>query len=181
VSTHVHKPAERYRLLAINDAITLGGSVNLTFIIVTNEPRTYYEALCSLYSSECECVIKAKYIQLLKAGVFKWVDKLPAGKKAIGSYIVFKEKLDEHGNHIKFKAHIVAKGFSQVTGKDFTENFSSIAKFTTLQIFLALAVYLDFEIHQVGVVAAYLQGDLDKEIYITILDGVSQFGSGGRY
>ena len=165
--------------MAINDAITLGSSVNLTFIIVINEPRTYYEALCSLYLSEYKCVIKAKYTQLLKAGVFEWVDKLPASKKAVGSHIILKEKLIEHGNHIKFKAHIVAKGFSQVTSKDFTENFSFIAKFTTLQIFLALAAYLDFEIYQVGVVAAYLQDDLDKEIYMTILDGVSQFGSGG--
>ena len=52
VSTYVYKLAECYGLLAINDAITLDGSVNLTFIAVTNEPRTYYEALYSLYSSE---------------------------------------------------------------------------------------------------------------------------------
>jgi len=50
--THVHKPAKYYRLLAINDTITLGSSVNLTFIAVINEHRTYYKTLHSPYLSE---------------------------------------------------------------------------------------------------------------------------------
>jgi len=75
----------------------------------------------------------------------------------------------------------VAKGFSQVPGQDFTETFSSVAKFTTLRIFLALAAYLDFEIHQVDVIAAYLQGDLDEEIYMEVPKGVENFRSGSRY
>ena len=116
-----------------------------------------------------------------KARVFEWVDKLPKGKRAIGSRIVFKKKLDGHGQRIKFKARIVAKGFSQVPGEDFTETFSSVAKFTTLHVFLVLAAHLDFEIHQVDVVAAYLQGDLDEEIYMEVPKGVEYLGSGGHY
>ena len=75
------------------------------------------------------------------------MNKLPAGKKTVGSHIIFKEKLNEHGNCIKFKINIVAKGFSQVSSKDFSETFSSVAKFIILQMFLALAAYLDFEIY----------------------------------
>ena len=156
MSTHVCKPAECCRLLAINDAISLGGSVNLTFIVIENEPRTYCKALCSPYSSEWEHAIEAEYTQLLKADVFEWVNELPASKKAVGSHIVFKEKLNKHGNHVKFKAHIVAKGFLQVSGKNFSEHSSSVAKFTILQVFLTLVAYLDFEIHQVDFVATYL-------------------------
>jgi len=48
----VCKLAEHYKLLAINDTITLGSSVNLIFIAVANELRTYCKALCSPYSSE---------------------------------------------------------------------------------------------------------------------------------
>jgi len=44
-------------------------------------------------------------------------------------------------------------------------------------MFLALAAYLDFEIHQADIVTAYLQGDLNEEIYITISDSISQFSS----
>ena len=75
------------------------------------------------------------------------MNELPAGKKAVGSHIIFKEKLNEHGNCIKFKTYIVAKGFSQVFGKNSSETFSSVAKFTILQIFLVIAAYLDFEIY----------------------------------
>jgi len=159
--------------LAINDDITLDDSVNLTFIAVINEPITYHKALCSLYSSEWKHAIESEYTQLLKSDIFEWMNELLAGKKAVRSHVVFKEKLDEHGNCVKFKVYIVAKDFSQIPGKNFSGNFSSIAKFTTLWVFLALTVYLDFNIHQFNVIAACLQGDLDKEIYMTILDKIS--------
>lgn len=99
----------------------------------------------------------------------------------MGSRIVFKDKLDGQGNHVKYKARIVAKGYSQIPGEDFTETFSSVAKFSTLRIFLALAASLDYEVHQLDVVAAYLQGDLDEEIYMKVPEGVEKYGMGGRY
>ena len=172
VSTHVYKLAECYRLLAINDTITLDSFVNLIFIAVTNKPRIYCETLHFSYSSEYKCVIKAKYTQLLKVGIFKQINKLLTNKKAIRSYI-FKKKLNEYGNYIKFKIYIVAKGFLQVSSKNFSETFSFIAKFTTLHMFLALVTYLDFEIYQVNIVTAYLQDDLNNEIYMIILDNIS--------
>ena len=95
---HMYKPAEHYRLLAINNTISLSSSVNLIFIVVTNEPRTYCKALCSFYSSEWEYAIKTEYTQLLKASVFEWVNELLASKKAVRSHIIFKEKLDKHNN-----------------------------------------------------------------------------------
>jgi len=115
---------------------------------------------------------------LKKLSVFEWVDELPKEKKAIGSQIIFKEKLDRHGNWVKFKARIVAKGFLQVPGEDFTETFSLVVKFNTLWIFLTLATFMDYKIYQVDVVAAYLRGNLDEEIYMRILDGVEKLGSG---
>ena len=96
----------------------------------------------------------------------------------MGSRIVFCEKQDGHGNLIKFKARIVAKGFSQIPGEDFTDTFSLVAKFSTLQIFLAYVAYLDWDLHHVDVVAAYLHGPLDEEIYMTIPEGVKNSGSG---
>jgi len=108
------------------------------------------------------------------------VDRLPNGRKAIGSHIVFCEKRDGHGNLVKFKAHIVAKGFSQIPGEDFTDIFSSVAKFSTLQIFLSYIAYLDWHLYHVDVIAAYLHGPLDEDIYMTIPDGVEN-SSSGRY
>jgi len=118
---------------------------------------------------------------LQNARVFEWINTIPKGKKTVGSQIVFKEKLDEHGQQIKFKARIVAKGFSQVPREDFTETFSSVAKFTTLCVFLALSTHINFEIHQVDVIATYLQRDLNEEIYMEVPKGVEHLGSGGHY
>ena len=102
------------------------------FVATTSEPRTLKEALLSPYLKQWEKAVNSEFNQLVKAKVFEWVECLPNNKKAVGSRIVFKEKLDSHGNHLKFKARIVAQGFSQVPGLDFTETFSSVAKFTTL-------------------------------------------------
>jgi len=55
-----------------------------------------------------------EFAQLQKLGVFEVVDSLLNGRKAIESRIVFREKRDGYGNLIKFKARIVAKGFSQI-------------------------------------------------------------------
>ena len=92
---------------------------------------------------------------------------------------MFKEKLDSYGKHIKFKAQIVTQGFSQVPDLDFTEMFSSVARFMMLQIFLALTAFLNLELHQVDVVGAYFQGNLDEEIYMKISDRLAKkYGSG---
>jgi len=82
--------------------------------------------------------------------------------------------IDSYGKHVKFKARIVAQGFSQVPGLDFTKMFSSVVRFTTLRIFLALTAFLNLELHQVDVIGAYLQGDLDEEIYMKVPDGLAE-------
>jgi len=97
-----------------------------------SEPRTLKEVLLSPHSKQWEKAVKSEFNQLVKAKVFDWVEYLPNDKKAVGSHIVFKEKLDGYGKHVKFKAQIVAQGFSQVPGLDFTEMFSSVARFTML-------------------------------------------------
>jgi len=97
-----------------------------------SEPRTLREALLSPHSKQWEKAVESKFNQLVKAKVFDWVEHLPNDKKAVGSRIVFKEKLDGYRKHVKFKAWIVAQGFLQVPGLDFTKTFSSVARFTML-------------------------------------------------
>ena len=142
------------------------------FVAMTSEPRTLKKVLLLSCSKQWEKAINSKFNQLVKAKVFQWVECLPNNKKAIGSCIVFKGKLDSHGNHLKFKAQIVAQSFLQIPGLDFTKTFLSVAKFTILQIFLVLTVFLDLELHQVDIVGACLQGDLNKEIYIKVSNGL---------
>ena len=65
--------------------------------------------------------------------------------------------------------------------KNFSEMFSSVAKFTTLCMLLTLIAHLDLKLHQVDVVGAYLQGSLDEEIYMEVPEGVREEGKEGWY
>jgi hypothetical protein len=78
---------------------------------------------------------------------------LPNGRKAVKSKWVFKLKADGH-----FRARLVAKGFTQIPGIDFDKTFSPIAHFESLRLLLALAALEDWEIHQMDVKSAFLNG-----------------------
>jgi len=109
------------------------------------------------------------------------VKNIPNGRKAVRSKIVLKEKHDGDGNIVKLKARIVAKGFDQVPGQDYELTFASVAKFMTLHTLLSIVAHKDWELHQVDVVGAYLQGDLDEEIYMEVPEGVKEKGKEGWY
>jgi len=87
-------------------------STAFAFVTTMSEPKTLKEALLSPHSKQWEKAVESEFNQLVKAKVFDWVEHLPNDKKAVGSRIVFKEKLDGYGKHVKFKARIVAQGFS---------------------------------------------------------------------
>jgi hypothetical protein len=101
------------------------------------------------------------------------------GYKPIGSKLVCHEKLEGEGDVYQRKIRLVARGFSQIPDIDFHVTHSTIAKYSTLRAMLAIAVRKDLELHQVDVVGAYLQGDLDKEIYMTPPTGLNIPGKKG--
>lgn len=78
----------------------------------------------------------------------------------------------ENGQLTRYKAQIVARGDTQ-SPEDYGETFASVARFSTLRALLAVAAELDWEVDQIDVVGAYLQGDLDEEIYARLPEGVS--------
>jgi len=150
-------------------------------VTFANEPRTYKEASNGPHSKEWEKAIDTEYRTLQITGTFEWVPKLPEGRKSIGSRIIFRLKRDGNGNITKYKARIVARGFSQIPGQDFTDTFSSVAKFTTLRTLLSTIAHKRWELHQVDVVAAYLRGDLDEELYLEVPVGVNKPEKKGWY
>jgi hypothetical protein len=75
---------------------------------------------------------------------------------------------------VRFKAKFVAKGCSQVEGVDFSKIFAPVAKIITIMVILALAAAMGLEIHQMDVKTAFLNGELDVEIYMEQPEGFVQ-------
>ena len=99
-------------------------------------------------------------------GTFVIVDVLPPECKAIGLCLVFKIKQLGDGSIECYKAQLVAQGFSQISGLDFNETFAPVVKLTSIYILYALAVRLKLHFHHLNVDTAFLNGDLDEELYM---------------
>src|SRR5579875_2010750 len=101
---------------------------------------------------------------------------LPKDRKSVGCKWVFKTKKDALGNVMRYKARLVARGFSQVEGVDFNETFAPVAKFSTIRCILALGAAMDLEMHQMDVKTAFLNGELEEDIYMDQPQGFVQRG-----
>eukprot|EP00253_Pinus_taeda_P003681 PITA_03681 len=91
---------------------------------------------------------------------------LPKGKQLVRCKWFYKTKYGPDGKVDKNKAHLVAKGFSQVEGINYTETFSPVAKMNSICLIISLATSFKWEVHQMGVKSTFLHGDLHEEIYM---------------
>ena len=90
----------------------------------------------------------------------------PKGKSIIGTKWVFRNKLDEDGIVTKNKARLVAKGYSQEEGIDYDETYAPVARLEAIRMFLAFAAHSNFKVFQMDVKSAFLNGDLEEEVYV---------------
>jgi hypothetical protein len=90
----------------------------------------------------------------------------PKGKNVIGSKWIFKNKLNEQGQVIRNKARLVCKGYAQIEGLNFGETFAPIARLEAIRMFLAYACHKRFKVYQMDVKSAFLNGDLNEEVYM---------------
>ena len=92
--------------------------------------------------------------------------ELPKGKDVIGLKWVYKTKYKEDGSIQKHKARLVAKGYSQQPGVDFNETFAPVARMETIRTVLALAAQYELPVYQLDVKSAFLNGELEEEVYV---------------
>jgi Reverse transcriptase (RNA-dependent DNA polymerase)/gag-polypeptide of LTR copia-type/GAG-pre-integrase domain len=114
----------------------------------------------------------------LENGTWKVV-RLPKGKRAIGSRWVFKIKRNADGSIERYKGRIVAKGYAQREGIDYTETFAPTARFGALRTVIALAAIEDMDLESVDISTAFLNGEIDAEVFMTKPEGVEIVGFEG--
>jgi hypothetical protein len=98
-------------------------------------------------------------------GTWEMVDRL-YGCKPVGYKWVFKKKLRPDSTIEKYKARLVAKGYTQKEEEDYFDTYSSVVRLTTICVLLYLAASHGLLIHQMDVKITFLNGELEKEIYI---------------
>jgi len=108
--------------------------------------------------------------------VYNAIDKVPPNANVISCRWVFKYKRDSKGNIIKRKARLVARGFTQQIGIDFQETFSPTLKHDSLRILTAISTQLNFNIKQIDINSAYLNAELEEDIYLEIPKGHPDHG-----
>jgi len=134
------------------------------------EPTSYKKAIESPHVEQWQEAMDAELTAMEKLKVWEVVPR-PQEVNVISSKWVYKLKRDASGEISRYKARIVARGFTQVFGTDYLETYAPVTRLETIRLLFALAVEKDWEIRQIDVTTAYLNGDLDEEIYMEPPEG----------
>ena len=149
-------------------------STALVANVRAEEPASLGEALQRADADEWRKAVEDELQAIRDNDVYELAE-LPPGRKAIGCKYVFKIKRNADGSVERYKARLVAKGFSQTEGVDFNETFAPVAKFNSIRAILAIAAAEGATVHQL-VKTAFLNGDLDEEIYMKQPEGTVEEG-----
>ncbi|GJS93742.1 retrovirus-related pol polyprotein from transposon TNT 1-94 [Tanacetum coccineum] len=123
--------------------------------------------------------IKSKIESILQNHTWELVD-LPPGCKALGYKWIFKKKMKADGTVDKYKARLVIQGFRQREGLDYFDTYSPVTRITSIRTIIAIAALRNLEIHQMDVKTAFLNGDLEEEIYMNQPEGFIAPGQEGK-
>ena len=161
-STREKKAPEKLTASELGELHSVYGYCHLA---VAEEPATMRLALQSEHKAEWEQALAEEHRSIEKAGTYELVDR-PKGRKILRSKYVLKIKRNQDGSINKFKVRLVILGNMQVEGEDYTETFAPVMKYQSLRTILALACEEGMHIHQMDVKTAFLNGDLNEEVYM---------------
>ena len=114
--------------------------------------------------------MKEEFSSLQKNNTWELVD-LPPRRKLVQCKWVFKTKFADDGSPLKYKEILFTKGYSQVHGIDYNETFAPVEKMDSIRLGLAIAASKQWEVHHMDVKCAFLNGDINEDIYMQKLEG----------
>ncbi|WVZ96608.1 hypothetical protein U9M48_042224 [Paspalum notatum var. saurae] len=144
-----------------------------------DEPTTYKEAVMGPDSEKWLEAMRSELKSMTDNQVWNLVETLDE-VRPIECKWVFKKKIDIDGNVHIYKARLVAKGFRQIQGVDYDETFSPVAMLKSIRTLLAIAAYHDYEVWQIDVKMAFLNGNLSEDIYMTQPEGFVDTQNAGK-
>jgi hypothetical protein len=139
------------------------------------DPLTFDEAWDHLDPQERKmwrAAITKEFNDMKKRGVWRIISRtdVPTDRRLIGHKWVFKKKRNG-----VYRARLVALGYSQIPGVDFSENFSPVVDDITFRVALIYATLHDLGVELIDIETAFLYGDLIEEIYMSIPEGLEHF------
>ena len=138
--------------------------------VMEPDPLTFKEAMKSNDYAFWKEAVNDEMDSIMGNKTWKLVD-LPPGSKPIGCKWIFKKKMKVDGTIDKFKARLVVKGFIQKEGIDYFDTYAPVARISTIRVLIALASIYKLQIHQMDVKTAFLNGELEEEIYMKQPEG----------
>lgn len=171
-SGSVGRPRKQYASMPIDDgeegdddATQSSGEDEVFINLATNTPSCWSEIKHCEDAKAWKEAVEKEIVAQIKNGTWKLVPR-PKDRKVIGSRLVLCKKNTNQGE-VK-KARLVAKGCSQRPGEDFYETYSPVARSTSIRILSALSAELGLDIHQMDVVTAYLNGELEENVFMEV-------------
>jgi len=144
--------------------------------VTEDDPKSLAEAKDRSDWPEWKKAMDEEMALMDKYEVWDEVDQ-PEDTNLVGCRWVFRIKRDANGKILKYRARLVAQGFTQLYGIDFYETFTPVARLSSIRTVIALAASEDWELHQMDVKSAYLNSPIDTAIYMRLPPG---YGSKGK-
>lgn len=165
-------PPSKYGMVDLEDVGALLASFALKVAVESGEiPTTLKAALDGPDRAQWMQAAVGELASLIKHKTMV-ACALPANRRSIGCKFVFGQKLDAEGKIAVWKARIVAKGYAQREGVDYTVTFAPVLSYTTARVHFATVCELDYEMDAMDVKTAFLNAKLKEEVYITLPPGV---------
>ncbi|GKC37645.1 retrotransposon protein, putative, ty1-copia subclass [Tanacetum coccineum] len=161
VGTRTHRATDRLCLHVNAEEHELGD---------LGEPANYKATLLDPESNKWNNAMNVK-MQSMRDNKFWELVDLPPNGKTVGHKWLFKKKTDMDGAVHTYKANLVAKGFFQTYGVDYKETFSPVADIKAIRIIIVVVAFYDYEIWQMDVKTAFLNGYLSEEVYMEQPEG----------
>ncbi len=139
---------------------------------IIDEPKVLSEISKRSDAEKWNSAIQEELNSLHENGTWELVN-LPKGEKALKTKWVFKLKRDCNNEIIRYKARLVAKGFTQREGIDYDETFAPVVRYASIRFLIALAVEHNLQIDQMDAITAFLQGDIEENIYVEQPEGLA--------